>query len=64
MPVECERIHHPRKPGASVGRNVMASAVNASGKQLSGRWTYIACNEYVVGLAREAAGYSLADFVH
>jgi len=28
-----------------------------------GQWTYIACNENVIGLAREVAGYSLADFV-
>ena len=65
MPVGYERLYQPRKPRASVENNGMIDAVEAAEKKKSmEQWTYIACNEHVVGLAREAAGYSLADFVH
>lgn len=64
MPVECERLRRPRKPEASVARNVTANAADASEKCEVGQWTYIACDEHVVRLTREAARYPLADFIH
>jgi hypothetical protein len=49
---------------ASVAHSVTTDSTNASEKCLVGQWTYIACDEYMVRLPREAARYPLADFIH